>query len=383
MKNKVNIICPVHGIFPQTPTKHIYRLNGCPDCSNYKRLGLSGFIQKAKEIHGNKYDYSLVEYVHSMTKVNIGCPIHGSFPQTPNSHLSDGCGCPRCTSQISKGQEEVFSFIQSLTNTAILEDRINYPGLHLDITIPDKDLAIEYNGVYWHAINFEHTSRYKQVGHLKNKMIKAQKLGLNIINIYEDEWKNSRPKMEQIIKNSLNIFEFKLHANDCKFWIEENISLNTNTFFKKYYPLNFNIPGIAYYLTHNNQTQMIVYFSGNESKCELTRFATKSNTKIIGGLKTIIDQFLIHNPTITKITSYCNTRFSNSSEYIDAGFKKVGEIDPNIDIILNGTRLPEVELSKLVKFLDLPDNEINEKTNLELISLLDGFAVPDCGQIVF
>jgi hypothetical protein len=54
------------------------------------------FIQKAKAIHGNKYDYSKVEYTHNNVEVCIICPEHGEFWQKPRLHLS-GCGCPICT----------------------------------------------------------------------------------------------------------------------------------------------------------------------------------------------------------------------------------------------------------------------------------------------
>ena len=52
-------------------------------------------IEKFNKIHGNKYDYSLVEYVNNTTKVKIICPIHGIFEQTPKSHL-DGNNCYKC-----------------------------------------------------------------------------------------------------------------------------------------------------------------------------------------------------------------------------------------------------------------------------------------------
>ena len=101
-RTKVKIICPIHGIFEQTPDSHINRKTECPKCghSTEKNRGikdnLKTFIQKAKEVHGDKYDYSLVEYKNSSTKIKIICPKHGVFEQTPNNHLS-GCGCLSCS----------------------------------------------------------------------------------------------------------------------------------------------------------------------------------------------------------------------------------------------------------------------------------------------
>ena len=96
---KVCIICPEHGEFWQTPSMHLCG-NGCPKCGIEKRnkhnsLNKTQFVEKARKVHGEKYDYSKVEYVNNSTKVCIICPEHGEFWQTPNSHLR-GEGCPKC-----------------------------------------------------------------------------------------------------------------------------------------------------------------------------------------------------------------------------------------------------------------------------------------------
>ena len=92
---KVCIICHEHGEFWQTPSAHL-RGQGCPKCKSKKQTCTTDeFIAKAKKIHGDKYDYSKVNYLNRKTKVCIICPDHGEFWQTPNHHLS-GCGCPKC-----------------------------------------------------------------------------------------------------------------------------------------------------------------------------------------------------------------------------------------------------------------------------------------------
>ena len=99
----VCIICPKHGEFWQTPNTHLHG-HGCPKCgkeiagqkaSVTEALTLEQFIEKARKVHGDKYDYSKVEYKNAHTKVCILCPEHGEFWQKPGNHL-DGNGCPRC-----------------------------------------------------------------------------------------------------------------------------------------------------------------------------------------------------------------------------------------------------------------------------------------------
>lgn len=93
---KVKIICPEHGCFLQTPNSHIGG-RGCIKCGGRFPLTKETFTEKAKQVHGNKYDYSLVEYVNIGTKVKIICPKHGEFLQTPSHHLF-GKGCFKCMS---------------------------------------------------------------------------------------------------------------------------------------------------------------------------------------------------------------------------------------------------------------------------------------------
>ena len=96
---KVCIICPIHGEFWQTPDNH-FKGQNCPKCANISRGNVfrdtkEEFIKHAKEIHGDKYDYSKVEYKNNRTKVCIICPIHGEFWQAPQNHLH-GASCPYC-----------------------------------------------------------------------------------------------------------------------------------------------------------------------------------------------------------------------------------------------------------------------------------------------
>lgn len=95
----VKIICKKHGLFEQIPKSHIKGC-GCKLCGDEtvsrKLVGnVDSFVNFATSIHGDKYDYSLVDYINSTTDVDIICSIHGVFSQTPSSH-NKGSGCPRC-----------------------------------------------------------------------------------------------------------------------------------------------------------------------------------------------------------------------------------------------------------------------------------------------
>jgi len=101
-RDKVKIICHEHGEFEQSPANHISHKNECPICSRskcgeYHKKTNEQFIEKAIEVHGDKYDYSLVDYINSKTKVKIICHEHGEFEQSPSSHIHQSAGCPICS----------------------------------------------------------------------------------------------------------------------------------------------------------------------------------------------------------------------------------------------------------------------------------------------
>lgn len=99
-RTDVVIVCPIHGEFTQRPSNHLIG-RGCPECGKIKcaqerAMSTDEFVEKAKKVHGNKYDYSKTVYGKNQDeKVCIICPEHGEFWQLPYSHLV-GCGCPEC-----------------------------------------------------------------------------------------------------------------------------------------------------------------------------------------------------------------------------------------------------------------------------------------------
>lgn len=93
-RTKVCIICPEHGEFWQEAFSHTTGC-GCPSCVKKKKYTTESFIEKTKTVHGDKYDYTKTEYINNRTKVCIICPEHGEFWQLPTNHLK-GCGCTFC-----------------------------------------------------------------------------------------------------------------------------------------------------------------------------------------------------------------------------------------------------------------------------------------------
>lgn len=140
----LTIICPTHGRFRQLPSVHIFQHAGCPKCNGGVVFTKEDFIEKAREIHGDRYDYGNVEYKNAREPVEIICKTHGSFYQTPDVHLR-GNGCPKCRS----------SRLESMIIKLFKKENINYiyeykldKGIsqRCDFFLPDYNVVIECQG---------------------------------------------------------------------------------------------------------------------------------------------------------------------------------------------------------------------------------------------
>jgi len=150
---KVAIICQKHGIFLQEPQNHL-RNHGCPNCmvNNHvlkNSFNKEIFIKEAKKVHGDKYDYSKVEYVQSTIKVCIICSKHGKFWQTYNSHIHQKSGCPSCKQ--SKNEILIENWLKSKNIKFIPQMKFNKcrgkkRPLPFDFYLPDYNTCIEYDG---------------------------------------------------------------------------------------------------------------------------------------------------------------------------------------------------------------------------------------------
>ena len=128
---KGKVICPEHGEFWITPNNHL-RGYGCPVCGGSKRSNTNEFVEKSKKIHGDRYDYSKVEYVNNKTKVCIVCPEHGDFWQKPCSHLN-GQGCPKCSGVKRLTTEEFINKAMEIHGDRYDYSKVEYVNNHTKV----------------------------------------------------------------------------------------------------------------------------------------------------------------------------------------------------------------------------------------------------------
>jgi hypothetical protein len=134
---KVKIICPDHGVFLQTPQNHISG-KGCAKCANVALLSQDEILKLFIVTHGDRYDYSQVNYVGGKSKVKIGCKEHGIFEQLPNLH-KNGSGCPKCAGVVVYSNIEVIEQFQVIHGDRYDYSKIKYSGAFNNIIIICKE----------------------------------------------------------------------------------------------------------------------------------------------------------------------------------------------------------------------------------------------------
>jgi hypothetical protein len=143
---KVTIVCPDHGAFQQLPAAHIRDI-GCAACgfesaAAKRTLTTEDFVREARGVHGDRYDYSRVEYKSAHEKVEIGCTDHGLFWQSPANHTKNKAGCPGCAeSGFDPSERGILYYIAVTTDDGGLRYKIGITNLTVEKRFPAADLA--------------------------------------------------------------------------------------------------------------------------------------------------------------------------------------------------------------------------------------------------
>lgn len=384
---KVCIICPEHGEFWQTPSAHTNGKQGCPTCgressNRVKMLTREDFIAKARLLHGEKYSYEKVKYKGYDEYVTIICPEHGEFLQTPDSHLQ-GKGCRMCGMFSSEKEEEIFSFCKTIDHKAERRNREIISPYEIDIYLPSFKIGIEYNGLLWHSNKFKNNTEYHL---LKTELCKNA--GIKLIQIFEDEYVNSKEIVQNKILHILNASNLpKIMARKCT--SKEIKGKEAKLFLTKNHIQGFAPSSV--YLGCFFKENLIGVMSFKESpngskKWELTRFASDNNYICQGVGGKLFNEFLKkYNPDSVK--SFSDRRWAiseNNNLYTKLGFHFDGYTKPDYRYFK-----PNTELKRIHKF-NLRKKILSKKygfplsmTEEEMAKKAGFLRVYDCGLIKY
>ena len=384
---KVCIVCPEHGEFWQEPTSHLSGRK-CPSCAKIdsaskRRMTTEEFIEKAKTVHGDRYDYSQSEYVGIYEPITINCRIHGAFSQIASYHLR-GNGCQQCAQEMkdSASERELYDFVRMAYDGVVMQ---NYRSIlsdnkELDIYLPSAKIAFEFDGLYWHNEKNQPSRSY----HL-SKTEECLSKGIQLVHIFEDEWIYKKDIVKSRILNLLGKSD-RIYARKCEI---RNVSPSTaRSFLDNNHIQGFCSSAYRYGLYYNGELVSLMTF-GNKRKnlgsksinghYELLRFCNKLNTTVIGGASRLFKHFIKEVKPI-EIVSYADRRWSNGNLYEKLGFTLTHKSQPSYFYVINDKRENRFKYRKdaLVK-----EGYDKDKTEHEIMLERGIYRIYDCGCLVY
>jgi len=344
-----------------------------------KETVLEKMVPNILEILDERHMKLVGEYSHANDIIDIQCLVCNKIFKTRWNYIQQGYKCPFCyPKNVSKNELELQEFLRDNNLFIITSDRSIIKPKELDIYIPSKNIAIEFNGLYWHSELFGCDKNY----HI-DKTIKCKEKGIQLIHIFEDEWENKKEIVKHRLLQILNRSESKrIHARKC--FIREISSNSKDDFLNKFHIQGKDNSKIKLGAYYNNELVAVMTFShGNISKgskskkdiWELNRFCVDYNYHIPGIAGKLLKYFQ-RNFKWKEIFSYADRRWSQGNVYYKLGFELDHETKPNYWYVKNNVRIHRFSLRKNV---NNPDN-LPEK----IIRKQQGYIkIWDCGNLKF
>lgn len=328
--------CPAHGQQVQLAKAHVRSPLGCKECSkeagyqSRKQKTLDSRIDKIKSFHP-KLTVNEAAITGDRGAVTFTCPEHG--PQTfceVSKMLQSPTGCPACSnSGTSSGQRELLAYVKSVYDGTVVEgDRKVLDGQELDIYVPERKLAIEFNGVFWHS------DKRKDKNYHANKTRKCREQGIYLMHVSDIDWSSKQKKIKDLIANKLGLStSYKINARDCV--VEELEGKDASEFVDTYHiqgckvstevrlGLRHPVHGlVAVMLFGKGKTLRGTARTGKEAPWELSRFAT--NHSVRGGASKLF-KYAVNKYRMGVVKSLSDNDFFDGKLYETLGFQRVSE----------------------------------------------------------
>lgn len=309
---------------------------------------------------------------------NLHCKVCGNdFNYKRNNMKNIHYACPFCyPSNRSNAETEIANFVSKFEKIYV-NDRTILNGNELDIVIPTKKIAIEYNGLFWHS-----ESQGKGKNYHLNKLNKCNDNGYRLIQIFEDEWINKQRIVKNRLKTILGESSLSIWARRCI--VKEVDNDLSKKFLEKYHIQGYSVASVRLGLFYKNRLVALMTFSkprfNRAYDWELVRYCTIGDFSIVGGASKILKYF--RKTHKGSIISYADRRWSDGNLYKTLGFSEEKDSSPAYFYVKGGQRFSRVmfQKHKLKNVLEKFDESLSENRNMELNGY---YKIYDCGNKVF
>jgi len=282
---------------------------------------------------------------------------------------------------VSNKETEIFNFIKgNYDGKIITSDTKVLNGKELDIYLPDINLAIEFDGLYWHNEINKPDRNY----HLKKTEMCIKK-GIELIHIFEDEYIYKYDIIKSILLNKLNKTTNKIFARKTK--IKEISIKDAKKFMENNHIQGYTSSSVKLGLFHNNELVSVMLFTKKSlggrisyDGYELSRFANIKYTNVVGAASKLFNYF--ENKYKPKeIRSYADRRWFNGKLYDILGFEKTHINEPSYWYVIGDTRKHKSLFTK--DKIKKQGFDIENKTAHEIMLERKIYRIFDCGTISF
>jgi len=290
--------------------------------------------------------------------------------------------CDCCNKQRSTAEVDIYDWlsIQIPNSEVINSDRQIIGPKELDIYIPEKNLAIEFNGLYWHSELFG--GKESRTNHLRKTEL-CEEQGIQLIHIFENEWMNKQEIVKSVLLSKLGVSKERIFARKCEI---KAVSHNDAEIFL----IQNHLQGSCiskYRLGLYHQNELVSLLTIGHSRFnkkydfEIHRYCNKLNVTVLGGFAKLLKAFRIKN--IGSIITYADRRYSNGQLYKNNNFKQLKSSSSNYwywkntDILYHRVNFQK---HKLKDKLEIFDPNLTEWENM-LTNKYD--RIWDCGNLVF
>ena len=327
--------------------------------------------EELKNIHDNKYEYLQEEIdliksgkIDRNFVMHIKCKKHGIFEQTFFDHRC-GHGCKKCALEnrpiinVSKPEQEILNFIKTFYNGEVItNDRKVLEGKELDLYFPKENLAIEYDGLFWHN-NIDNSYKFEE----------CRKKGIRLIRITEPEWEKEKYKIKYFLQSTFGVFEKRIFARKCE--IKEINNEVYKSFCNENHLQGCSFASVKIGLFFEGQLIQIISFGkprfNKKIDWELIRECSKLGYSIIGG-KEKLEKYFERKYNPKNILSYCEKDKFSGKSYYRNGFKLINESKPGYTYYYGKDYIPLSRIAfqkyKLKNKLKKFDEKLTEWENM-------------------
>lgn len=359
-------------------TSRVSRGSGCASCVVRKR----GHTRRGQGFPEHLWGEWSPENPHPLSFYSLGssarvewvCEKGHTWQAAISDRAISGNNCKQCgNGGVSRAETEVADFVRTLGVEVRMHHRQIDSRYEFDVTVPERRIAIEFNGLYWHS------EKHKPRTYHADKTLAAREAGWQVIHVWEDDWNTRRPVVEKMLARKLGVSqEPKLNARSLA--VEQVSSAIAREVLDENHIQGY-VPGsvrLGLVDAAGAVQALMVFRSRGGGVWELSRYATASIVR--GGFSKLLKAFIRQNQP-AKVVSFSDNTVSDGSLYEQLGFSRDAEIAPDYSYRVGAVREHKFNY-RVNRFRTDPDLKFEEGLTERELAELNGLdRIYDAGKI--